>query len=65
VTVFVRSVGPYFSSSTGINEAQSNKKVRDRSTFFQCQCLDRFTTVHATNVCGNGACFVARLRRYG
>jgi len=65
VTVFVCSVGPYFSSSTEINEAQASKKVRGCSTFFKCKNLDRFTTVRATNVCDTGACFVERLHRYG
>lgn len=64
MTVFVCSVGPYFSSSTGINEAQPSKTVKDHSTLFQCKNLDRFTTVHAANVCGTGASFVERLLRY-
>ncbi len=64
MTVFVCSVGPYFSSSTGINEALSSKTVRDQSAFSQCQNLDRLTTVDAANVCSTGASFVERLLRY-
>lgn len=61
----VCSAGPYFSSSTGINEAQSSKNVRDHNTFIQFQYLGRFTTAHSAVVGGTCARSVERLHGHG